>query len=86
MAHRVTVRRLSPQANAGPRHVSGAPPLISPGALAAQWGLHPLDAKLALGNIVSLISSETKAFGARARAAQADAAPGVVQAGEGVSR
>ena len=42
--------------------VNGAPPLISTGALAPLWGLHPLDVNLALGDIVNLIGSETRAY------------------------
>jgi hypothetical protein len=42
--------------------VNGATPLTSTGALAPLWGLHPLDANLALGNMVSLIASETTAY------------------------
>jgi pimeloyl-ACP methyl ester carboxylesterase len=46
--------------------LSNAPALTSTGALAPLWGLHPLDANLALGNIVSLIASETTAYVATA--------------------
>ena len=46
--------------------LNNAPALTSTGALAPLWGLHPLDANLALGNIVSLISTETMAYGAMA--------------------
>lgn len=42
--------------------VNGAPPLTSTGILAPGWGLRPLDANLALGNIVSLVASETQAY------------------------
>ncbi len=42
--------------------VNEAPALTSTGALAPLWGLHPLDANLALGNIVSLVASETTAY------------------------
>jgi hypothetical protein len=35
---------------------------MSTGTLSPLWGLHPLDANLALGNIVSLIASETTAY------------------------
>ena len=42
--------------------INGAQPLTSTGALAPLWGLHPLDANIALGNMVSLIASETTAY------------------------
>ncbi len=42
--------------------LDGAMPLMSTGTLSPLWGLHPLDANLALGNIVSLIASETTAY------------------------
>jgi hypothetical protein len=42
--------------------INGAPPLLSTGALAPLWGLHPLDANLALGNMVNLVASETTAY------------------------
>jgi hypothetical protein len=42
--------------------INGAQPLTSTGVLAPLWGLHPLDANLALGNLVSLIASETLAY------------------------
>ena len=42
--------------------VGGAAEPISTGALAPPWGLHPLDVNLALGDIVSLVASETKAY------------------------
>jgi hypothetical protein len=42
--------------------VNGAPALVSTGVLAPAWGLHPLDANLALGNMVNLIASETRAY------------------------
>jgi hypothetical protein len=42
--------------------INGAKPLTSTGVLAPLWGLHPLDANLALGNMVSLIASETTAY------------------------
>jgi hypothetical protein len=42
--------------------INGAQPLTSTGVLAPLWGLHPLDANLALGNLVSLIASETTAY------------------------
>ncbi len=45
--------------------INGATPLTSTGALAPLWGLHPLDANIALGNMVSLIASETTAYLAR---------------------
>jgi hypothetical protein len=41
---------------------NGAPALVSTGALAPLWGLHQLDANLALGNLVSLVASETTAY------------------------
>ena len=44
----------------GPRN--GAPPLYSTGALAPLWGLHQLDVNLALGNVVALVASETRAY------------------------
>jgi hypothetical protein len=46
--------------------VGGAEEPISTGALAPLWGLHPLDVNLALGDIVSLVESETKAYLAKA--------------------
>ena len=45
--------------------INGAQPLTSTGSLAPYWGLHPLDANLALGNMVNLIASETTAYLAR---------------------
>jgi len=42
--------------------VNGASPLLSTGVLAPLWGLHPLDVNLALGDIVSLVASETTAY------------------------
>jgi pimeloyl-ACP methyl ester carboxylesterase len=42
--------------------VSGALPLLSTGVLAPLWGLHPLDVNLGLGDIVSLVASETTAY------------------------
>jgi pimeloyl-ACP methyl ester carboxylesterase len=42
--------------------LNGAMPFMSTGTLSPLWGLHPLDANLALGNIVSLIASETTAY------------------------
>ena len=45
--------------------VNGAPPLLSTGVLAPDWGLHPLDANLALGNMVNLIAGQTTAYFAR---------------------
>ena len=42
--------------------VDGAAEPISTGALAPLWGLHPLDVNLALGDVVSLVASETKAY------------------------
>ncbi len=42
--------------------INGATPLLSTGVLAPYWGLHPLDANLALGNMVNLIASETTAY------------------------
>ncbi len=45
---------------------NGAPPLLSTGVLAPDWGLHPLDANLALGNMVNLIATETTAYFAQA--------------------
>jgi hypothetical protein len=42
--------------------VNGAPPLISTGALAPVWGLHPLDVNLGLGDTVSLVASESRAY------------------------
>jgi hypothetical protein len=65
--------------------VGGAAEPISTGALAPPWGLHPLDVNLALGDIVSLVASETKAYLAKTadadasgdrRAAGQDSAPG----------
>jgi hypothetical protein len=53
--------------------INGAQPLISTGALAPLWGLHPLDANLALGNMVSLVASETAAYSARAASAASHA-------------
>jgi pimeloyl-ACP methyl ester carboxylesterase len=50
--------------------VGGAPPLLSSGALAPLWGLHPLDVNLALGDIVSLVASETTAYLAQAASRQ----------------
>jgi hypothetical protein len=42
--------------------INGAAPLASTGVLAPLWGLHPLDANVALGNTVSLVASETTAY------------------------
>jgi hypothetical protein len=42
--------------------INGAQPLTSTGVLAPLWGLHPLDANLALGNMVNLVASETTAY------------------------
>ena len=42
--------------------VGGAQPLLSTGALAPAWGLHPLDVNLALGDTVGLVGSESKAY------------------------
>ncbi len=42
--------------------INGAQPLTSTGVLAPLWGLHPLDANIALGNMVSLVASETTAY------------------------
>jgi pimeloyl-ACP methyl ester carboxylesterase len=42
--------------------VNGATPLTSTGVRAPEWGVHPLDANLALGNIVSIVASETTAY------------------------
>jgi hypothetical protein len=42
--------------------VNGASPLTSTGVQAPEWGLHPLDANLALGNIVNLVASETQTY------------------------
>jgi hypothetical protein len=47
--------------------INGATPLTSTGVQAPLWGLHPLDANLALGNMVGLIASETTAYLAQAR-------------------
>jgi hypothetical protein len=47
--------------------VNGAQPLTSTGVEAPYWELHPLDANLALGNIVSLITSETTEYLAQTR-------------------
>jgi DUF3089 family protein len=52
--------------------VGGAPPLLSSGALAPLWGLHQLDVNLALGDIVSLVASETTAYLAAGRVAPMD--------------
>jgi len=42
--------------------INGAQALTSTGVLAPLWGLHPLDANIALGNMVSLVASETTAY------------------------
>jgi Protein of unknown function (DUF3089) len=45
--------------------VNGARPLVSTGALAPRWGLHPLDVNLGLGDAVRLVASETRTYIAR---------------------
>jgi hypothetical protein len=41
-------------------HLEGSTPAPSP-----QWGLHLLDANLSLGNLISIVHSEAKAFARR---------------------
>jgi hypothetical protein len=41
---------------------NGAPDLVSTGARAPLWGLHVLESNLALGNMVSMVASETTAY------------------------
>ena len=47
------------------RPVGGAPTL--PETLGPTWGLHVVDANIALGNLISIVKSEAAAFAGRRR-------------------